>query len=358
MGQTSTYQGAAARIPEIGQFLDYLRYEKRYSVHTVSAYETDLGQFFDFLETQYTGTGFAAVKAPMIRSWMVDLKNNPQHPNSNKSLHRKISSLKSFYKYLLRNQLIISTPLTAITLPKISKRLPAFLKETEAAELISPARMEGLLETELLDQQKRADFFKGAEVYGARQPAAPAPDKVALAGKAWKKYFNEFTGYLTICLFYECGIRRSELIELKLKDVDASLKQIKVLGKGGKQRLVPLADSLLAFIKTYNREQEQISTYTNNNPEGVLLTDHTGKPLYAKKVYNMVRSRLAAVTDQQKKSPHILRHSFATHLLNAGADLNAVKELLGHASLAATQVYTHTNIEKLKEVYKKAHPKS
>jgi len=357
MGQSTTYQGAAARIPVLAQFLDYLSYEKRYSVHTVSAYEIDLGQFFDFLETDYTGTSYADVKAPMIRSWMVELKNNPKHPNSNKSLHRKISSLKSFYKYLLRNQLVSSTPLTSITLPKISKRLPTFLKEKEAAELTNPARMEGLMEAEVLDSQKISDFLKGPVNFGPDAPAS-APDSAADGEKVWKKYFNAFTAYLTICLFYECGIRRSELIELKLKDVDPSLKQIKVLGKGGKQRLIPVAGSLLDLIKKYNQEQGYINTYGTSNPDGVLLTDHTGKPLYAKKVYNMVRSMVGEVTDLKKKSPHILRHSFATHLLNAGADLSAVKELLGHASLAATQVYTHTNIEKLKEVYKKAHPKS
>lgn len=345
MQQSTTYESAGAGIPVLIQFLDYLRFEKRYSDHTVNAYQVDLYQFFDYLAAQYTGLEYGAVKAPVIRSWMVALKNDPHHPIGNKSLHRKISALKSFYKYLLRNQLVKDSPLSAITVPKISKRLPSFLKEQEADELISPARMEGLREAALLDSRE------AAAVMGTK-----AGDKDN--SKVWKEYFSAFTGYLTICLFYECGIRRSELISLMEKDVDFSLRQIKVLGKGGKQRLIPVAPSLLSIIEKYSSEKKQIAQHEFNNPDGILLTDHQGKPLYAKKVYNMVRTMIAEVTDLKKKSPHILRHSFATHLLNAGADLSAVKELLGHASLAATQVYTHTNIEKLKEVYKKAHPKS
>jgi len=345
MKPSTIYEGAAGRIAVLGQFLDYLRFEKRYSEHTVQAYQTDLNQFFDYLATEYADLPYDAVKAPVVRSWMVELKNNTYRPIGNKSLHRKISSLKSFYKYLLRKQLVVSSPLTAITLPKVSKRLPSFLKEKEAGELISPTKIEGLLETEQLER---------AAITGVMG----TDDKVVQGEKAWKKYFSAFTAYLTICLFYECGIRRSELISLKEKDVDNSLRQIKVSGKGGKERLIPVAVNLLGFIEKYLAEKKQIPDENIHNPESVLLTDYNGKPLYAKKVYNMVREMVGEVTDLKKKSPHILRHSFATHLLNAGADLSAVKELLGHASLAATQVYTHTNIEKLKEVYKKAHPKS
>lgn len=342
---TPTYEGTAGSAAAVSQFLDYLRFEKRYSEHTVKAYLTDLNQFFDYLATEYTGLSFEAVKTPVIRSWMVKLKNDTDRPIGNKSLHRKISSLKSFYKYLLRRQLIKSSPLTAITLPKINKRLPSFLKEKEADELINPARIEGLLETVTLDQHNISDFMG-------------IISREKLDKQAWKKYFTELTAYLTICLFYECGIRRSELIALKEKDIDDRLKQIKVLGKGGKERLIPVAESLLALIEKYTCEKKQIPEHEAHNPQSVLLTSYNGKPLYAKKVYNMVRNMVAEVTDLKKKSPHILRHSFATHLLSAGADLSAVKELLGHSSLAATQVYTHTNIEKLKEVYKKAHPKS
>ena len=339
MEQSTSYEGAAARIPVLGQFLDYLRFEKRYSIHTINAYQLDLNQFFDFLAIEYGEMSFETVTSPIIRSWMVELKNNAARPIGNKSLHRKISSLKSFYKYLLRNRKIDTSPLTAIRLPKIGKRLPTFLKEKEAEALINPARIEGLLEAETAD---REEFYTGD----------------ADSKKAWKKYFTTLTAYLTICLFYECGIRRSELIALKERDIDASLKQIKVLGKGGKERLIPVAGTLLELIEKYMTEKAQISELSEKNPEGILITDDNGKPLYAKKVYNMVRSMIGEVTDLEKKSPHVLRHSFATHLLSAGADLSAVKELLGHASLAATQVYTHTNIEQLKEVYKKAHPKS
>jgi len=349
MDQQTTYEGAAARIPALGHFLDYLRFEKRYSVHTVLAYQIDLNQFFDFLVTDYDNLDFSKVTAPVIRSWMVALKNDQPRPITNKSLHRKISSLKSFYKYLLRNQLVQSSPLTAITLPKIGKRLPSFLKENEAASLIHPGRAEGLKEVNALS----ANAWSGI----LENPAQQASSGTQTAPE-WKKYFNDLTAYLSVCLLYECGIRRSELISLKEKDVDKSLKQIKVLGKGGKERLIPLADSLLLLTGQYRAEKAKIPELTNNNPGGVLLTDHKGKPLYDKKVYHMVCNLVAEVTELKKKSPHILRHSFATHLLNAGADLSAVKELLGHSSLAATQVYTHTNIEKLKEVYKKAHPKS
>ena len=343
MEPSTQYAATKGAGEAVQAFLDYLRLEKRYSPHTVQAYQTDLGQFFDFLAVQYPGSTLDNLKAPVIRSWMVELKNDPHHPVGNKSLHRKISSLKSFFKYLLRKGQLERSPLTGIILPKISKRLPSFLKEAEAADLTHPGRIEGLLELKTLEG---AAGDPGSHLNSTQEEQAQL------------HYFDNLTAYLTVCLFYETGIRRSELRSLKQKDIDLSLGQIKVMGKGGKQRLIPVDPALLKLMQEYMELKRSINLPLDKNPEGVLLTSHKGKPLYDKKIYNIVRTQLAAVTDLKKKSPHVLRHSFATHLLNAGADLSAVKELLGHASLAATQVYTHTNIEKLKEVYKKAHPKS
>lgn len=321
-------------FPELQSFYDYLQFEKRYSVHTLVAYRGDLEQFFDYLYCQYPNTPATEVTTPMIRSWMVDLKNSTEHRVQNKSIHRKISSLKSFYKYQLREGHMSVSPLAAIILPKLGKRLPSFLKESEAAALMTP----------------EPTSFTGQE---QKQSGTEKSSGTASGGHQPQDPWTQITEYLVLRLFYECGIRRAELVNLKELDVDAGNQQIKVLGKGQKERLIPLSSDLLVLLKKY---QEQKSIQGKNNPR--LLVDKKGKPLYAKKVYNIVRKRMAAVTDLKKKSPHILRHSFATHLLNSGADLNAVKELLGHSSLAATQVYTHTTIEQLKEVYKKAHPKA
>lgn len=297
----------------IDSFGSYLQFEKRFSEHTLIAYTTDLLQFFDFVAVQYPVVSVEEINAFMVRSWMAALKEN--NTAGNKSIHRKISSLKSFYKFLLKEGIVKTSPLTTIVLPKINKRLPLFLKESEAGDLIDDKRNEGI--------------------------------------EAEENFWEKRTNHLMVKLFYETGIRLSELINLQESQIDESYCQISVLGKGNKERIIPVSKELLHDMQLYINEKP-------NRIEGVanFFVSEKGKALYPKKVYNAVKQLMNEVTSLKKKSPHILRHSFATHLMNNGADLNAVKELLGHASLAATQVYTHNTIEQLKDAYKKAHPKA
>lgn len=292
------------QYPELESFLNYLRFQKRYSQHTLVAYQNDLESFFIFLTDSYEALSLKEINTAMVRSWLAALKEDAI---TSKSINRKISSLKSFFKYLMREQLVEATPMSIINAPKISKRLPVYVEEKDMQTLFSYVDF--------------ADNWQGK------------------------------TERLVLQLFYNTGMRISELVNLKEKQADFSYGHIKVLGKGNKERILPV-DKLL---------MSQLSDYIQNKPaesaENIFVNEK-GKPLYAKQVYNLVKKNLALVTTVQKKSPHILRHSFATHLTNNGADLNAVKELLGHSSLAATQVYTHNSIEKLKQVYKKAHPKA
>ena len=297
----------------IESFGNYLQFEKRFSVHTLTAYTADLIQFFDFVAIQYPDTPVEEITAFVIKSWMADFKE--KNTAGNKSIHRKISSLKSFYKFLLKEGVVKTSPLTTIVLPKINKRLPLFLKESEAGDLIDDKRNEG----------------------------------IATEENFWEKR----TGHLIVKLFYETGIRLSELISLQENQIDESYCQISVVGKGNKERIVPVSKELLHDMQLYITEKPNRIEGINN-----FFVNEKGKALYPKKVYNTVKQLMNEVTSLKKKSPHILRHSFATHLMNNGADLNAVKELLGHASLASTQVYTHNTIEQLKDAYKKAHPKA
>ncbi|MFZ6023562.1 MAG: tyrosine-type recombinase/integrase [Bacteroidota bacterium] len=293
--------------PVIQPFLDHLRFEKRYSQHTLISYQTDLEQFFAYLASQFNSPDVPAITAMFIRSWLAEMK---EEGLESRSLNRKISSLKSFFKFQLKNGVIQQSPMTTIVSPKLNKRLPAFVEEKDMKTL--------------LDYVEFTDDWKGR------------------------------TEKLVLQLFYSTGMRLSELIGLKESQVDDSLKQIKVLGKGNKERLIPVSPELLQLLKTYAREKP----VQQEEKDPKLFLTEKGKPLQPRQVYGFVKQHLASVTTIQKKSPHILRHSFATHLMNNGADLNAVKELLGHSSLAATQVYTHNTIEKLKEVFKKAHPKA
>ena len=289
----------------IQAFLDYLRFEKRYSQHTIISYQNDLEQFFAFL-SQYGDVEITAITTSYIRSWLAELKGESI---SSKSINRKISSLKSFFKFFMKQGVIKQTPMTTIVSPKINKRLPVFVEEKNTNTLFSYVEFN--------------DNWMGR------------------------------TDRLILILFYNTGMRLSELINLKEKNIDTYYSQIKVLGKGNKERIIPVLKEL----------SKEIENYIGSKPvklEGVteVLVNEKGKPLYPKYVYNTVKKYLNAVTTLDKKSPHVLRHTFATHLMNNGADLNAVKELLGHASLAATQVYTHNTIETLKDIYKKAHPKA
>ena len=291
----------------IQQFLNYLKFEKRYSLHTLTAYQTDIEQFFTFINSTYENPDLKSINAMMIRSWLAGLK--AEENLSAKSLNRKISSLKSFFKYHLKNNHIAQTPMTTVVAPKINKRLPVFVKVNN-------------IET-LLEHVEFPNNWKGK------------------------------TEKLVLQLLYNTGIRLNELIQLKELHIDTHYQQIKVLGKGNKERIIPISSELLNHIKFYIESKPNELKQLPN-----LLVTEKGKPLQPRTVYGFVKQYLSLVTTIQKRSPHILRHSFATHLMNNGADLNAVKELLGHSSLAATQVYTHNTIEQLKDVYKKAHPKA
>jgi integrase/recombinase XerC len=286
-------------------FLNYLRYEKRYSQHTTLSYQNDLGQFLNFLDNSFDSPALKSITAPMIRTWLAGLK---EEGLTSRSINRKISTLKSFFKFLMREGIVDTTPMTIITAPKINKRLPAYIEEK--------------------DMQTLFEFVEFADDWNGR------------------------TEKLVLNLFYNTGMRISELINLKISQLDPAYNQIKVLGKGNKERIIPVDKALMQPLKSY------IASHPSESQQEYIFVNENGKQLYAKQVYNFVKKNLSAVTTSQKKSPHILRHTFATHLTNNGADLNAVKELLGHGSLAATQVYTHNSIEKLKEVFKKAHPKA
>lgn len=296
-----------AENQHIQEFLNYLRFEKRYSQHTVISYETDLQQFSDFLDRVYGLSGPAGAQSMHIRSWMAEMKGEEQ---SSRTIVRKLSSLRSFYKFLLKKGHITTVPTAEISAPKIRKRLPVFVKEPEMKELLET------LSTNTED-------------------------------------WNSWNARMLVTLFYATGMRLSELIQLKEKQVDLSRMILKVLGKGNKERVIPIHPEIKDLLQTYTAEKRKRFAAL---PDTVLVTE-SGKKLYPKYAYLQVRKYLGEASTLEKKSPHVLRHSFATHLLNHGADLNAVKELLGHASLAATQVYTHNTIEKLKEAHKKAHPR-
>ncbi|MGN6618708.1 MAG: tyrosine-type recombinase/integrase [Ilyomonas sp.] len=287
-------------------FLQYLQFEKRYSQHTLISYKNDLEQFFDFIQSEFDSPATDKITSAQIRSWLASLKEDGL---TAKSINRKISALKSFFKYLMKQGIVVKTPLTTIVTPKSNKRLPAYVEQKDIQELF-----------------KKNEFSED---------------------------WNGKTKRLIILLFYHTGIRLSELINLKEYQVDFSYCQLKVTGKGNKERIIPLSKEVLKELQTYVDEKHKLFEAVTN-----VFVNNKGKPLYPKFVYTAVKVALGDVTKQEKRSPHVLRHTFATHLMNEGADLNAVKELLGHASLAATQVYTHNTIEKLKEVFKKAHPKA
>lgn len=298
-----------ASDPMIQSFLDYLKYEKRYSPHTLVSYQTDLLDFFAYLDKEYGRLDLKEITPGFIRSWLAGLKE--QQLNS-RSINRKISSLRSFFKYHLRRGGIEVLPTTNIISQKTSKRLPVFVKEAETKELLH-------------------HLNQGAE--------------------DWKS----LNAKMLITLFYATGMRLSELIGLREKQLDLGRLRIKVLGKGNKERIIPVSGELADCIRDYQQWKKKEFEVPD---EDVLLVTEKGKKMYPKYAYLLVNKYLGQASTLDKKSPHVLRHTFATHLMNNGADLNAVKELLGHASLAATQVYTHATIEKLKDVYKKAHPKA
>ncbi len=292
----------------LNSFLEYLRFEKRYSPHTIRSYQDDLVFFFDYLLTDFGEIKLKEIKPTFIRSWLAQQKENNA---SSRTINRRISTLKSFFKFQLKQQAIEASPMATIVSPKVNKRLPSFVEQKDTAVL-----------------------FEYVEF----------PDTwVGLTEK------------MILTILYSTGLRLSELINLKESQVDLRLKQLKILGKGNKERLIPVSAEVEVLLRTYLSQKG--GNFANDKQE-YLLVNEKGNKLYPKYVQLIVKKYLSLVTTINKKSPHILRHTFATHLMNNGAELNAVKELLGHSSLAATQVYTHNTIEKLKDVHKKAHPKS
>ena len=296
----------STQYPQINAFLEYLQFEKRYSQHTLISYQNDLEQFMAYLAIQFDLPAIPAITPMFVRSWLAELK---EEEISSKTINRKISTLRTFFKYEMKAGRLEQSPMATVTAPKISKRLPSFVEQEDMATLF--------------DHVAFSDDWKGK------------------------------TERMVLRLFYSTGMRLSELIQLKESQLDPSNGQLKVLGKGNKERIIPVSKDLMDELQNYLSEKP----VRLDNVVQVFVSDK-GKQLQPRSVYSFVKAHLSQVTTIQKKSPHILRHSFATHLMNNGADLNAVKELLGHSSLAATQVYTHNTIEKLKDVFKKAHPKA
>lgn len=287
-------------------FIHYLRFEKRYSPHTLTAYQNDLGQFRDYLSKEFGINELKLVTHFHIRGWLAGMKGDKQ---TARTVNRKLSSLNSYYKYLQRHGFADKNPVRQLHSQRLPERLPTYLKEPEAEHL--------------LEEVEFAAGFKG------------------------------FTDRLICELFYATGMRRAELLQLKETDIEWSLNQIRILGKGNKERLVPVSPVLLDAIRDYLNEKHKLEEHNDE----YLLNLENGKPLYAGYVYRVVTTYMGQATTLQKRSPHVLRHTFATHLLNNGANIQAIKDLLGHSSLAATQVYTHNNIDKLKEIHKQNHPR-
>ena len=287
----------------ITQFLDHLKHEKRYSKHTLLSYSNDLRKFDNYLNSVYEGLMFEEIKLIHVRSYMVFLLEKKLGKSS---VARNISTLKSFFKFLNKNGVVETSPINLIETPKLDKRLPSFIKESEIVNLINSIEFN--------------DSFSGLR------------DK------------------LLIMLFYQTGIRLSEIIGLKVSSIRDN--EVKVLGKRNKERIIPISKNVRKVINEYLIQKSNEFP----NSDYFFLTD-SGNKMYEKFVYRKVNHYLSLVSSKQKKSPHILRHSFATHMLNNGADLNAIKEILGHENLSATQVYTHNTFQKLKSIHKQSHPR-
>ena len=295
--------------PSLAKFLDYLTYEKRSSEHTVTAYEGDLSEFEAYLQQNFSGTAMTSTEPVMVRAWMMEMLEKGL---SARTVNRKVSALRAFFRYHVKLGNVSVNPMEAVTAPKVKKRLPQFVEEEE---------MDDLFKEELF-----ADTFEG-----------------------WRDR-------LIIELFYATGMRLSELTNIRRDDLDLYACQVKVLGKRNKERIIPFSPRLKEVAVKY------LTLFDEKYPEipknyYIFVAQNCNK-IYPKAVYRIVRKYLDLVTTIDKRSPHVLRHTFATHLLNHGADINAIKEILGHASLAATQIYTHNSIEKLKNIYNQAHPRA
>ncbi|MDV7187225.1 tyrosine-type recombinase/integrase [Lutibacter sp. TH_r2] len=290
----------------INSFLDYLTFEKKYAAHTITAYRNDLLSFQQFCLEEFSQTSIVNINYSQVRSWIVTLVNSNI---SNRSINRKISSLKSFYKFLQKTQQIKISPLTKHQPLKIAKKIQVPFSEKELKQVL-----------DILNE---------------------------------KQDFEGLRDKLIVELLYSTGMRRAELIGIELKDIDLVNETVKVLGKRNKERYIPLLKAVQITIQQYLKLRSDINTKSSS-----FLITKSGKKMYNTLVYRVINNYFSTVSSKVKKSPHVIRHSFATHLLNEGADLNAVKELLGHSSLASTQVYTHSSLGKLKEVYNQAHPRS
>jgi integrase/recombinase XerC len=291
------------------RFLDYIAYEKRYSQHTTNAYRSDLDQFLQYLSNQYQTTDLIQADHQVIRSWIVSLLEAGQTP---RTVNRKITTLKSFYRFLVKEGVVKENPMSRVTAPKTSTRLPAFV-----------------------EQNSMDTLFNSIE-FGEGYPA--------------------LRDRMVIELFYATGMRLSEMINLAEEDIDFVKNVLKVTGKRNKQRLIPFSNYLADLLRNYLKMKR--ATFNGHVQESSLFLTNKGEKLYPRLVQRIVHHYLDQVTTISKRSPHVIRHTFATHMLNNGADLNAIKEILGHANLAATQVYTHNTIEKLKSIYKQAHPRA
>jgi len=290
------------------QFLKYIQIERNYSVQTIRAYGDDLRQFFVFCNIEPDVDGIKQVNHRLVRAWLAHLLNTNY---SARSVNRKLSSLRSFYKYLLKQGEVTKNPMQKVVAPKASSKMPYFLSRNEVDKLLY-----------------HLDYSEG--FFGLRD-------------------------LLVIELFYFVGLRVSELANLKESDISISNNSVKILGKGSKERIVPLYPDIVPLLENYVQQKHELYPL-NQTP--YLIVSSTGKKAYPQLLYRIVKKYLSLVTPLEKKSPHVLRHTFATHLLNQGGDINAIKELLGHASLSTTQIYTHTSVEKLKNVYKQAHPRA
>ena len=288
-------------------FINYLKYEKRYSQLTAIAYKKDLDQFEEFFVKTIGDFNVEGINDKVVRLWVIDLMDSKL---SARTVNKKISALKSFYKYLLRLEVVKENNLVNVIVPKVRKKLPQFVEEKNLNHLLD-------------------DGFFGVD-------------------------FESLRDKLILSLFYGSGIRLAELMHLKDADLNQLESLVKVLGKRNKERITPYPRSLNELINQYKTERNKLF----GNANQTLFVTSSGEPVYEKLIYRVVNKYLALVTTIVQKSPHVLRHTFATHMLNHGADLNAVKEMLGHSNLSATQIYTHTSLEKIQKVYKQAHPRS
>ena len=287
-------------------FIKYLKFEKRLSYHTILSYDNDLKQFESFFKTYSTNKEIKTTDKRAIRSWIVELSLKKLSP---KSINRKIATLKSFFKFLIKREVIEINPTTNITSLKTDQKIPNFLKEKDVNFLFDNLILE--------------------------------------------KNFNGERDMMILELLYGTGIRISELINLKTRNINLPKKEMKIMGKRKKERIIPLHQQIISQIKKYLDKKNEIKS-----THEFLLCTNKGKKLYPMLIYRIVKKHLSSLINSKKYNPHLLRHTFATHILNKGGDLNSIKDLLGHESLAATQIYTHNSIEKLKETFKASHPRA